>query len=175
MFFDVAGPFKIKQHGAKQVITKESLRLLKTKLEEYEEGLSDACGCYVFAVRAGKGYTPYYVGQACKSSLPNEALNPSNISNYNGILTHRKGTPVLFFIPMRTPQGKFRKRNKTNGYLSSLTFLERWLIHAAVSKNYDLINSKETYFLKNIHVKGIFNARKGESTSDSQELAKALW
>ena len=39
------------------MITKLSLRDLKTELDDWEEGLSDTCGCYVFAIRAGRGYT----------------------------------------------------------------------------------------------------------------------
>jgi hypothetical protein len=53
--------------------------------------------------------------------------------------------------------------------------LERWLIATAIEKNPDLINNKETRFLRNIHVTGLFNAGKGEATVDSQKLRKALY
>jgi hypothetical protein len=74
MHFGVAGPFVITRHGAKKLVTDQSVRDLKLKLDQREEGLSTACGCYLFAVRAGKGFTPYYVGQACKRAILNEAL-----------------------------------------------------------------------------------------------------
>lgn len=173
MNFDVAGPFEITRHGSNNIITKESAKILKEEIEEWEEGLSGACGCYVFGKRAGGGITPWYVGQACKTSLLGEALNPSNITNYNHVLGQKgAGVPVLFLIPARTPSGKLRKR--PSGKLKSLSFLERWLISAAIEKNPDLINTKETRFLRDLHVKGVFNAQQGESTKSSSSLNKAL-
>jgi hypothetical protein len=175
MDFDVAGPFELSRHGAKQIITKTSLKELKPELEAWEEGLSDACGCYVFALKAGKGYTPYYVGQACKRSIVDEALNPSNREKYNEVLGESKGTPMLFLIPMLTPTGKFRKKTQAEGKLEAVDFLERYLITTAIEKNENLINNKETRFMRNIHVVGFFNATKGEATKASQLLNLALW
>ena len=175
MHFDVAGPFDLTRHGSKKIITDVSIRILKPQLESWEVGLSDACGCYVFAVRAGKGYSPYYVGQACKRSILMEALNPSNREKYNKVLGDRTGTPVLFFVALRTPTGKFRKKSQVSGGLAHVDFLERWLIATSIEKNHRLINNKETQFLRKLHVAGIFNARKGESTQASQDLRKTLW
>jgi hypothetical protein len=175
MQFDVAGPFELSRHGAKQIITKNSLKELKPELDAWEEGLSDACGCYVFVLRAGKGFTPYYVGQACKRAIVEEALNPSNREKYNEVLGEGQGTPMLFLIPLRTPTGKFRKKKQADGKLSAVEFLERYLIATAIEKNPNLINNKETRFLRKIHVVGVFNAKKGEGTSASQMLNKALW
>ncbi|MEC3889271.1 hypothetical protein [Xanthomonas campestris] len=173
MNFDVAGPFEVTRHGSKKIITKESARLLKLELDDWEEGLSDACGCYIFGKRAGGGITPWYVGQACKTTLLGEALNPTNITNYNQILGKEgAGIPVLFFVPARTPGDKLRKRPP--GKLKSLSFLEKWLISAAIEKNPNLINTKETRFLRDLHVKGVFNAKQGESTKPSTALNKAL-
>ena len=59
MNFDVMGPFEVKRYGATRIITDEAIKDLEPKLEAQEIGLPDACGCYVFALRAGKGYTPY--------------------------------------------------------------------------------------------------------------------
>jgi hypothetical protein len=99
---------------------------------------------------------------------------PDNIAKYNHVIDDDKGTPLLFVIPARTPTGKLRKRPE-NGGLLSLTFLERWLIAAAIQKNPNLNNDKETKFFRNLHVVGKFNANQGESTAASQELSKTLW
>src|SRR4051812_13714057 len=132
MQFAVAGPFELMRSGSKKMITDLSVKALKPVLEDWEDGLSEACGCYVFAVRAGKGFSPYYIGQACKRSILTEALNPSNREKYNKVLDSRKGTPLLFFIPLRTPTGKFRKRSQVGGGLGYVDFLERWLIATAI-------------------------------------------
>ena len=172
MRFDVAGPFKIERFGPKKIITKESMKLLKPVLEQEEDGLSESCGCYVFGKRAGNGITPWYIGQACKTPMLKEALNSSNITNYNHILNGASGTPVLFVIPARTPTGKLRSRPSKS--LKSLSFLERWLIAEAIEKNPELFNTKETMMLRSLQVRGIFNAKQGESTAASKELSKAL-
>lgn len=174
MDFGVIGPIKLTRHGNKKLITSDSLKDLVADLEEREEGLSDACGCYVFAKQTGKGVMPWYVGQACRRPIAAEALNPSNREKYNKVLD-AKGSPVIFLLPMRTPSGKLRKRPQANGRISSLDFLEKWLIASALARNPNLKNSKETAFLRTIHVTGILNARKGGSTKDSRALSGALW
>jgi hypothetical protein len=172
MHFDVAGPFEITRYGTKKNITKQSLTDLKDHFEAWEEGLSSSCGCYVFAKRAGGGIIPWYVGKACCLPMFKEALSAENITKYNTVLDD-KGTPLLFVIPLRTPKGKLRKRPES-GDLPSVSFLERWLIATALDRNPELINNKETKFLRNLHVVGIFNPTQGESTSASQELKKTL-
>src|SRR5687767_3022320 len=97
--FDVLGPFKLERHGKRRLITEDSRKALKSEMEDAEEGLSIACGCYVFAKVAGKGITPWYVGQACVSALGSEALNATNRERYNQVLD-AKGSPVMYFLPM---------------------------------------------------------------------------
>lgn len=172
MNFDVLGPYPLSRHTPKNIVTDQTLKDLKHELDAKKPGLSDACGCYVFAIRAGKGYTPYYVGQACKSSILKESLNPANREKYNKVIAEYRGMPVLFFLPMKTPKGAYRKR--PDGSLPTLDFMERWLIAEAIQKNGDLINNKETRFLRNIHIPGLFNARQGDNTAASRELRRAL-
>jgi hypothetical protein len=174
MDFDVVGPVRISRFGKRRLITKESLSELIAELEDRELGLSAACGCYLFAKQAGKGLTPWYVGQACRSSLAHEALNASNREKYNRVLD-AKGTPVMFFLPLLTPSGRFRRRPKGEGGLPALNFLERWLIAACLERNRRLVNSQQTRFLRNIHVTGILNPRTGGATKDSRELGNAIW
>ena len=103
-------------------------------------------------------------------------MNSSNLGKYNKVLCDKKRvTPILFFLPMRTPGGRFRKKSTANGGLASLKFLERWLIAEAIRKNSELINSKQTHFLRNLHVTGIMNAKLGEATAASQKLRKTLY
>lgn len=94
MNFDVAGQFKITRNGAKNIINKKSLEDLRDDLEAHEEGLSTACGCYVFAKRAGKGIKPWYVGRACKLPMAKEALNAENRGKYNDA---KQKEPRFFF------------------------------------------------------------------------------
>jgi glutamine synthetase adenylyltransferase len=102
-------------------------------------------------------------------------MNPSNREKYNKVIGEKERvTPVLFLLPMRTARGRFRKRSKADGGLTSLDFLERWLIMAAIHKNPKLVNNKQTHLLRNLHVTGIMNTRTGEATAASQALRKTL-
>lgn len=42
----------------------KSKRTFWSVTEQNEDGISNACGCYIFAIRAGRGITPYYIGLA---------------------------------------------------------------------------------------------------------------
>ena len=166
MLFEVAGPIELKRFGSGDLITNETLYDLRDQLEALDKGLSQACGCYVFAIRAGPGFTPHYVGQSCARSIADEALNPSNQMKCNIILAEGKGTPA--------PGGRYRRQNESNSKLTEVIFLERWLIAKALAKNPDLINNKETRFLRELRVRGIFNAQVGEATKASSLLKQAL-
>jgi hypothetical protein len=173
MNFDVFGPFPIPRNKAKTLIDDHRLGELSDEVEKRDSGLSVACGCYVFATHAGKGYRPWYVGQTKKKALLKEAFNASNINKINRVLNDKTGAPVIFLIPMlKRLGGGFRKPNDG---LVSIDFLENWLIAAALQKNPNLINSQNTKYLKDLHVTGIFNSKPGESTKDSTELKHAIW
>jgi hypothetical protein len=170
--FDIEGPFELTRHTAKKIITKQTREILYKTLER-KDGLSNARGCYVFATRAGRGYMLHYVRQACKRALIAEALNSDNITKYNTCLSDTKGTPVIFLVLWLTPGGRLKitRTNKSR----ALDFLEEWLIATALYKNPNLINNKKTFFLRNIHVRGIFNPTHGGATNSSRLLKKTLW
>ncbi len=172
MNFDVYGPYEIARFTPKKLITKESCTDLQSRLSEFDT----SCGCYIFAMRAGKGIKPWYVGQANKSSLIQEALNPSNIVKFNtDVLSRFKGTPVIFFLPLLTGNKKvFAKPTKRKEGRKSVDFLEEWLIASALQKNPSLINKQKTKFLRDIHVRGIFNPVQGEADDHSAALKKTL-
>ena len=174
MRFDVSGPFTLKRHTPKKLITKETLYTLEEEMEDWDEGLSRACGCYVVATKAGRGFKPIYVGKSNKKTIAREALNASNQGKYNTELASANGTPVLFAIPLLTAGGAYRKPKRADGTLDSVDFLENWLIIKAIEKNKRLLNNLQTRFLRNLHVVGVFNAKPGEASNASRGLGRAL-
>jgi hypothetical protein len=176
MKFDIYGPYDVPRtkYGKTKLITKDSISLLHSEIDNEE--VSNGCGCYIFALRASKGYTPWYVGQASKMRLIEESMNLHNREKYNKITAAHKGTPVMFYIPKLTSGGKFAKpTKKANGELKAVNFLEEWLIATALQKNPKLVNRQNTHFLKHLHVRGLFNSKHGESHSRSQELKRAIF
>lgn len=128
--FQVAGPFVIPfqwKRGGRALGVKEFWGQSRT-LEE----LAHKRGCYVFAVRAGKGETPLYVGKATRS-FKQECLNAANVSKLlAGLADYAKGTPVLYFV--RHPA----QRGKTNE--KQIGEIENFLIQSASIRNPDLQN-----------------------------------
>jgi hypothetical protein len=173
MNFDVFGPFRIPRNKAKTLIDDDRLDELSNEVENARTGLSDACGCYVFVIRAAKGYTPWYVGRTKIQTFMIEAFNSANKRKYERVFNDHAGTPMIFFLPIMTAGwNQFRKQNEG---LSSVVFLEKWLITEALRKNPGLINLQNTKYLKDLRVRGIFNSQHGESTKDSTELGRAIW
>ena len=78
--FEVHGPYKIpceeKSHG----------RLIKTGCPRFwtedKAHLADERGCYVFCIRASKGYRPIYVGRTTKMSFRREAFGHHKIADH---------------------------------------------------------------------------------------------
>lgn len=94
--------------------------------------LADECGCYVFAIRAGKGITPIYVGKATKT-FKQETFNPANKHKYHdGFSDYAKGTPLMFFVVHPNQKGR------TNA--TEITDIEDFLIQTGVAKNPGLQN-----------------------------------
>jgi len=91
-------------------------------------------GCYVFCMRAGKGIVPFYVGKTNAQNLLKETYNPNNIKRYNGVISERKGAPVMFFIVANKKQGP------TNA--KAIKALEKFLIEQAYERNKDIINKQ---------------------------------
>ena len=177
MIFDVAGPFQLERKRHSRLISKDAIKRLMDDAEGCKEGLSNACGCYVFVLATSRATIPFYVGQACKRSLVREAMNAANVNKFNHVLDEKKkGKPMLFLLPMLTRGGKFRKPSKKGaGRLAAIDFLERYLIHEALNRNRALINTRETKFMKGIRVTGMFNTEQGKSTKASRALHAALW
>jgi hypothetical protein len=177
MHFDVFGPFEIPRNESKTLIDYKRLSEIEEEADEVKPGLSQACGCYVFVIRAAKGYTPWYVGQSRRSSILKEAFNDSNQKKFHDVMNRKgnSGTPMIFLLPMLTDGGsKFRKPTRQDGGLAAVAFLEQWLIGQALLKNADLVNVHYTKYLKNMHVTGIFNPKQGKPTNASQELCRAI-
>lgn len=123
--FLIAGPYAIPFHwkpGGRALHVKE----FWTQSRVVEE-LARERGCYVFAVRAGKGATPLYVGKATKS-FKQECLNPGNVRKLlDALADYAKGAPVLYFV--RHPS----QRGKTNE--KQIGEIENFLIQSASIRN----------------------------------------
>jgi len=121
-------------------------------IEERYPGLATAVGCYVFAL----GRVPWYVGKTEKLRFEMEAWQPHKIDHYETALaTRKRAEPVLYLIAKRTPAGRFSKASSWGH--RDVRLLEGLMIGAALRRNEELLNKRDTKYLRAIHVPGFMN------------------
>jgi hypothetical protein len=130
------------------------------------EGFADRCGCYVFAMRASKGFRPIYVGKAPKS-FKQECFASHKISCHYGpaLLNSGKGAPVLFLVVLKHTKGKVNK--------SAIKKVESFLIQNAMKKNPDLSNIKGKK-VEHWSIDGVIRSGKGKVSSPAKLFKRAL-
>lgn len=133
------------------------------------EGLAGACGCYMLVIRN----KVWYVGMAEKQSFRKECFQPHKIVQYDSALKKGKGIPYLIFISKMTQTGNFCGPSP-NGHKDIRT-LEQLLIGAAIDRNPQLCNIKNTKVLREIMVPGFLNSGRGQARSSAvQEFKRAI-
>lgn len=162
--FVVFGPFSVPLEPNKnaKMVARDLSAFWKTA-----GACRDRRGVYVFAMRAGRGFTPIYVGKAAKQSYENEAFSDHKLANhYNpALLEYERGSPVMFFIAHPKTKGAVNK--------SLIDKVETFLIDIASRKNPELSNIRK----KQDHewrIRGVVRGRKGEGTKSSGLFALAV-
>ncbi|HEY9165699.1 MAG TPA: hypothetical protein VIS48_06005 [Candidatus Kryptonia bacterium] len=172
MLYSIHGPYEIPRQNTVVDRSAEALTDLWQEIEDNYEGLPEGCGCYLFALRAGKGITPWYVGVAEKQSFQRECFSPHKISIYNDVLDEWKGTPLLYLVARNTPEARFSAPSR-RGHPSA-RYLELILISRAMEKNPELMNKRDTKLLRDMVVPTILNSPPGRRTLDEEEFLLAL-
>jgi hypothetical protein len=106
--FDVFGPFDVPRNHNGKVVSrdKNDKKDFWNDVEEVREGLSGACGCYIFGLSpAGGGPKPWYVGRTKASrGFAGECFQAHKIVHYDSALSgYRRATPQLTLIAKVTP------------------------------------------------------------------------
>lgn len=107
-------------------------------------------------MRAGGGYTPWYVGKTSRQGgFAEEVFDYHKLYHYNGVLnSYGAGTPVLFLLYPVTPvQGKLRKPPA-----SEVSWVERHMIAVAIEANPRLKNERDTAHQRTVQIPGVLNA-----------------
>jgi len=161
--YQVQGPFVVPTYNGKaaKIIDSE-------KLDDFWKRCGDVArrrGCYIFAIRAGKGITPIYVGKTARSFL-REAFAVHKLEKYQRCLAdYRKGTPLLFFLA--APSAKGATNQKVIGEL------EDFLIQTAISRNPRLLNVKGTK-REEWSIAGVVRSGVGKPSQAAKALKRTL-
>ena len=169
MNYEIFGPYEVPRESYLISRDPKSRKEFWKRVNEDVEGLQDACGCYILVVRN----KAWYVGLAEKQSFKRECFQPHKIVQYDSSVAKAKGIPYLLFLAKMTPSGYFASPG-ANGYMD-IRALEQLLIGAAIDRNLNLRNIKDTKVLREMNVPGFLNTKKGQATSESvQEFKRAI-
>ena len=111
MQFNVYGPFDLPRTKGKTGLvdnnTASKNAFWKDVVDTTVDGLSKACGVYVYCVAAKRGTLPWYVGLTEKRTFDQEALATRQTKSYDLALESKKGLkvgvkPVIFLLPLLT-------------------------------------------------------------------------
>ena len=118
-------------------------------------------GCYVYSIKAGRGFTPIYVGSTTKRTLGEEAFDSDKLLKcLQHITSYKKGSLQVSFI---IPKDKFDRNVKTRrGRCPKkiIEKLEKVLTAVAYRKNKNLINIQNRCMAE-FFIRGALNSEEG--------------
>lgn len=168
LVFEPYGPFDIpwdKLPRGRRIASDETIAAWWECLEY--ANLSTARGVFLFSLRAGKGYTPYYVGKTSRQGFANECFTPHKRNKYNHALALQAGTPTLSLLAHPTRRGPVNH--------SAIDGLELELIQHAYARNpTELMNERRIEDLPIYSVAGVLRSGRGKPSGDARELRRIL-
>ena len=130
------------------------------------QNMTQKQGCYIFALKVAKGYSPWYIGKATKN-FKKEVFALHKIKKYNDLLwSSKKGTPVMFFVSLPA--------NLIKIPVSVIDDMEKFLIQSAVLKNPNILNTHNTKNLPEWSIKGVVRSGKGKPSVKSSTFKSMM-
>lgn len=162
MWFDMYGPFEMaREEGDVPSRQPGFWANVQQASEKYGFGpkeLEQAIGCYAFGLRHGDILKPWYVGMTvANGGFRKEVLQKHKREHYDEVVKAHRGQPIMFLMPLLTPEGRFSRDRTTNKPL--IQWVEKMLFGVALRKNLECRNQRDTRYLRNVVVHGIFNSR----------------
>ena len=150
----VYGPFKIDYDLNGKVKRIGITHIKQFWLDPKVSHLKNKHGCYVFALRLARGFTPWYVGKT-NNGFAKETFTDHKLKHINRVLFKgAKGRPVLFFV---APAG--RKHVVPKNIVNQV---EKELIHYAFAKNSKISNKQHTNNLPQWTIQGVIRSNQGK-------------
>jgi len=142
--------------------------------QEKYEGLSSAIGCYVFCLRYGDKFVPWYVGQTInKDGFTGEVFQSHKVDHYNAIMAIKpQHKPHFMFFPLMTAEHWNYSKNRSQG-AAQIDWLETTLISMAYAANPEIRNTSKTMYTRSIYVNGIMGEHSyGRRTNDARAATR---
>ena len=135
-----------------------------------DSGIKSAKGVYIFGLKYGNSYKPYYVGKTNRN-FGEEATFSEKLRKYEHCINDNKGIPFMAFVAAKTSK-KNEFSQKSNDKL--MLWLENFFIILAYQQNPDLINTAKTKFLRNVCITDLLHSNKGASNTNSRTFKKMM-
>jgi hypothetical protein len=120
-----------------------------------EKALERSIGCYAFGIRYGRQLRPWYIGKTVSQlGFRGEVFQIHKREHYDNVIEHHNGTPVMFLMPLLTPENRFSQDRNVTAPL--IEWVEKLLLGIAIAKNQECRNQRDTRYLRNVVVRGIF-------------------
>ena len=159
---EVEGPYEVRfetnARGTKHIEASHG----RAFFEDWD-GLAQCCGCYIFAIRSGRGIRAAYVGKATKG-FGREVFAVDKLQKYNTALhTWHHGSPVLLFVvmPGRSSSSKV------------ITDVEEYLIRSVKRAWPDILNKHHTG-ADDWDISGVTADHKGRLSQSEATLSRLL-
>lgn len=141
------------------------------KVEKDEPGLSKANGVYIFSIKFGSRYRPWYVGKTCsEKGFRGEVFQSHKLRHYFEASDGRRGGRHLHLIArVEENRGNFCRYSERSD--EQIDRLETYLIGMSLAANADLRNNSKTRFHKMLNIEGVIGER---YDGRPREAARAL-
>lgn len=177
MNFSVDGPFKFdllsfckaKDEGHLPSWKKEFWKTIS----DHEAGLPSAIGLYTLCLVHGNNVKPWYVGKtSARGGFKVEVFQNHKADHYASLRKSRGSAQISFFA-LRTDTGRLSSNYSAN---KTIEWVEKRLITYALDRNPDLLNSRDTAFLKSVYLPGLIGRQKqGPPSSDAVAARSIFW
>lgn len=144
-------------------------------IEKAHEGLSAANGLYVFSLRFGSKFTPWYVGKTCsEKGFSGEVFQGHKLDHYLAASNNKRGRPFLHLIArVEENRGNFSRWSaKTE---RQVEIVETYLIGMALAANPDLRNNKKTRFFRDLDIEGVIGPAYDGRPRDAAQTLKNVF
>ena len=173
MYFEPYGPFDLRPtlRSHRRTWRSDFWEVVERKCE----GLSKANGVYIFSLKYGEKFTPWYVGKTCTDKgFVGEVFQDHKIDHFFAATERRKGREHLHLIArVEDRRGKFCGWSGRSE--AQIERVETYLIGMALARNPSLRNNKKTKFFNALDIAGVIGPKySGRPREDARSLKNLL-
>lgn len=134
--------------------------VVKDILRKYKQ-YTDSYGCYIYSIKAGRGFSPIYVGSATRQCLGKEAFDSDKfLKCLQHIAGYKKCSLQITFVVPRDKIDTNVDTRRGRCPRKTIGKLEKVLTAIAFRKNQNLIN-KQNLCLADFFINGVLNSDSG--------------